>query len=260
MPDIGTGTPIVLIPGLQGRWEWMRPAVDALAKRHRVITYSLCDEPSSGFTCDPAKGFDNFVDQLAAVLDRAGLDHAIVAGVSYGGLVAAEFAARHPSRVSALVLASALPTDWAPDARARFYMTSPRLLSPFFFATAPGRLNQEVAAALPALGARLGFMARQGMRVASAPASPALMAQRIRWTEAHDFADPIQVTAPALIVTGEPGLDRVVPVELTRRYLHTLRSAQHVVLARTGHLGIVTRPDAFAELVGRFVDAVRISA
>ena len=29
--DKGHGTPIVLIPGVQGRWEWMRPTVDALA-------------------------------------------------------------------------------------------------------------------------------------------------------------------------------------------------------------------------------------
>ena len=53
MIDRGNGTPIVLIPGLQGRWEWMRPAVDALARHHRVITFSLCDERRSPFPCDP---------------------------------------------------------------------------------------------------------------------------------------------------------------------------------------------------------------
>ena len=61
--DKGRGTPLVLIPGLQGRWEWMRPTVDALAEHHRVLTFSLCDERSSQFPCDPAKGFDNFVEQ-----------------------------------------------------------------------------------------------------------------------------------------------------------------------------------------------------
>jgi hypothetical protein len=29
--DIGSGEPVVLVPGLQGRWEWMRPAVLRLA-------------------------------------------------------------------------------------------------------------------------------------------------------------------------------------------------------------------------------------
>ena len=38
--DRGAGTPLVLIPGIQGRWEWMAPAVDALAARTRVLTGS----------------------------------------------------------------------------------------------------------------------------------------------------------------------------------------------------------------------------
>ena len=35
--DRGGGTPIVVIPGVQGRWEWMTPAIDAMAHRCRVI-------------------------------------------------------------------------------------------------------------------------------------------------------------------------------------------------------------------------------
>jgi hypothetical protein len=65
--DRGTGTPVVLIPGIQGRWEWMAPAVDALAERCRVVTFSLADEPSSGFAADPARGIDNYLDQLDQV-------------------------------------------------------------------------------------------------------------------------------------------------------------------------------------------------
>ena len=48
----GTGQPIVLVPGIQGRWEWMAPTIDALAAYGRAITFSLCDEPTSGFTWD----------------------------------------------------------------------------------------------------------------------------------------------------------------------------------------------------------------
>ena len=94
MIDRGQGTPIVLIPGLQGRWEWMRPAVDALAKHHRVISFSLCDERTSPFPCEPAKAFENYVSQVEMALDRARVDRAVIAGVSYGGLIATEFAAR----------------------------------------------------------------------------------------------------------------------------------------------------------------------
>lgn len=260
MIDKGHGTPIVLIPGLQGRWEWLRPAVDALAKHHRVITFSLCDERSSPFPCDPAKAFANYVEQVELAMDRAGVRQAVVAGVSYGGLIAAEFAARRPERVCGLVLASALHTSWQPNARQRQFLKAPRLLSLLFVATAPKRMNSEVSAAIPAPGARLLFKAAQGFRVVRSLASPAKMARRVEWARAHHFAERHAIKAPTLIVTGEPSLDNVVPVDVSRRYLDELECCEHVVLERTGHIGLVTRPDAFAGVLGRFLDGVRLSA
>ncbi|MDP2321477.1 MAG: alpha/beta hydrolase [Acidobacteriota bacterium] len=260
MIDIGTGTPIVLIPGLQGRWEWMRPAVEALARHHRVISFSLCDEKTSPFPCDPARAFDNYVAQVGTAMDRAGLSQAAIVGVSYGGLIAAEFSARHPARVSSLVLASALHSGWQPNESQRRYLSAPRLMSPMFVVTAPGRMNPEVAAAIPTIGARLRFMAGQGARIAMAPASPTLMARRVTWASGHHFADPRTIRARALVMTGEAGLDQVVPVQVTEQYMQELQSAQRVVLERTGHIGLVTRPNTFAEILGRFVDDTRIPA
>jgi pimeloyl-ACP methyl ester carboxylesterase len=260
MIDRGRGTPIVLIPGLQGRWEWMRPAVDALARQHRVIAFSLCDERSSPFPCDPARAFENYIEQVDLALDRAGVDRAVIAGVSYGGLIASEFAARRPHRVDALVLASALHASWTPDPRQQRYLDAPLLMSPMFVATAPGRMRPELMAAMPSIASRLRFTAAYGARVVLAPTSPARMARRIAWAKSHHFADPRRVKAPALLVTGEPGLDRVVPVDVSRRYLADLDRAEHVVLKRTGHLGVVTRPEAFAGVLERFMDGVRLSA
>jgi pimeloyl-ACP methyl ester carboxylesterase len=238
----------------------MRPAVDALAKHHRVITFSLCDERTSPFVCDPAKKFENYVAQVGEALDRTGINLAIIAGVSYGGLIATEYAARRPERVAGLILASALHRTWEPNAQQRRFLQAPRLMSPLFVATAPTRMNPEVAAAIPAVGARLRFTAVQGARVALALASPARMARRVAWAAEHRFADLHEVKAPALVVTGEPGLDRVVPVDVTRRYLDDLRTVRYEVLPHTGHIGLVTRPDAFADTLGRFVDDVRLSA
>ncbi len=260
MIDRGEGVPLVLIPGLQGRWEWMRPAVDALARSMRVITFSLCDERTSPFPCDPDKGFENYVEQVELAMDRAGVRRAIIAGVSYGGLIATEFAARHPDRVAGLVLASALHASWQPDALQQRYLDAPTLMSPLFVMTAPARMRPEMIAALPSIAERLRFTATHGARVVTAPTSPARMARRIAWARAHRFADPRGITAPALVITGEASLDKVVPVDVTTRYLNDLKSAQHVVLEHTGHIGLVTRPDAFANVLERFVDAVRLSA
>ena len=260
MIDRGSGIPIVVIPGLHGRWEWTRPAVEALSRRHRVIAFSLCDERTSPFPCDPDRAFENYLSQVSLALDRAGLDRAVIAGVSYGGLIAAEFAARQPDRVSALVLASALHKSWAPNEEQQRYLKSPFLMSPMFVATSPGRMRPEIAAAMPGFGERIRFTARQGARAVMSPTSPFRMARRIVWAKSHHFSDPKHVTAPALVVTGEPGLDRVVPVDVSRRYLDDLERAEHVVLKGTGHIGILTKPEAFAALLERFVDGVRLSA
>lgn len=260
--DTGRGTPIVLIPGLQGRWEWMRPTVDALAKHHRVITFSLCDERNSPFPFDPAKGFDNFLEQVDTALDRSGIDKANIVGVSYGGLIAAEFAATRPQRVTRLVLVSALHKTWQPDRLQQRCLKNPRLMSPVFVATSPSRLGPEFSAAMPDLGARLRFSVRQALRAVLSPTTPTRMARRIKWARSHRFANPHSVKAPALVVTGEPALDRVMPVDVTRRYLDDIDSARHVVLKHTGHLGSMTRPDEFAVVVNSFVenDGIRLSA
>ena len=120
--EFGSGPPVVVIPGIQGRWEWMRPGIEALATRCRVITFSLCDEPCSGSRFDERRGLDSYVDQVRDALDRCGLGAATICGISYGGLIAAAFAARYPARTASLVLVSALPPSWSPDRRAQMYL------------------------------------------------------------------------------------------------------------------------------------------
>jgi pimeloyl-ACP methyl ester carboxylesterase len=260
MIDRGTGIPIVLIPGIQGRWEWMRPAVAALAKHHRVISFSLCDERTSPFPCDPAKAFENYIAQVEMALDRAKVDRAVIAGVSYGGLIASEFSARHSDRVSALVLVNALHASWQPNPLQQRYIDSPLRSVPMFLKGAAERARAELVAALPTFADRMRFTVVQGARVVFAPGSPAKMARRIAWARSHRFSDAHRVTRPTLVVTGEPELDKVVPVDVTRRYLQDFAGAEHVVLERTGHNGLVTRPDAFANVLERFVNGSRLSA
>ena len=248
----GHGVPIIVVPGLQGRWEWMAPAIDALADYGRVVTYSLADERTSGCRCDVACGFQAYLAQLEAAFDEAGVERAVLVGVSYGGLIAAEFAARHPDRTLGLVLASALPFGWTPDARARFYLRAPRLLSPLFVLSSPLRMYPELRAATGGLAALARTAASQGWRVLRAPASPARMARRLAWSDAHPFSPRLPHDLPALIVTGEPGLDRVVPPASTARYRELLPQAELATLPRTGHIGLVTRAPEFAALVGGF--------
>jgi len=252
--DQGSGRPLVLIPGIQGRWEWMRPAVDSLALRFRVITFSLLGERKSGAS---PRGFDAHVDQVDEVLDRAAVDRAIVCGVSYGGLVALRYAAQRPARVDRLVLVSTPGPRWQPTDRVRRYANAPRSSALAFVAGAPGRLSREIAAAVPGRAERLATIAGYASSMVFHPGSARRMAGRVKCLTGQDFlADAKQVAVPTLIVTGEPHLDRVVPVPGTKEYLALIASAEGVTLTHTGHIGVVTRPAAFAELIDRWCSSV----
>jgi pimeloyl-ACP methyl ester carboxylesterase len=256
--DVGTGPPLVLVPGIQGRWEWMKPAVDVLAERCRVITFSLADERTSGVAFDPARGFASYVDQIRDAMDQAGLASAAICGVSYGGLIAAAFAARHPDRTAALILVSAIPPSWKPDPRVRFFLRAPRLLSPLF-CVGSLRLYREIAAATPGVLPGIGAGVRHGVTALTHPFSPIRMARRAQLLEGLDLARELKaVRVPALVVTGEADLERVVPVQLTREYLAIWPNAESATIAHTGHLGLITRPVAFADLVVPFVSGARL--
>ncbi len=258
----GTGLPLVLIPGIQGRWEWMRPAVEALARRCLVVTYSLDErirQESAGRAeaaeqVAPAAEIGPYLDQLDAVLDAADLPSAALCGVSFGGLVALYYAATRPGRVVGLVLVSTPGPSWRPDWRARLYARFPRLLAPAFVLQSPFRLGPEIVAAADTWSERVGSIAAHFLRVARAPFSPARMGARARLLARLDPAAACaRVTAPTLVLTGEPGLDRVVPVDQTREYVRLIPGAAYAVLERSGHIGLVTRPDRFAEIVSAFV-------
>ena len=256
MIDKGTGPAVVMIPGVQGHWEWMVPAVDALAGQCRVITGSLAGDRSSVGAIDPAAGFESYVAWIDALLDRAGLTQTALCGVSYGGLVALHYAASRPDRVRALILVSTPSPTWKPNWRVEWYLRAPRLLFPVFALSSPFRLYPELVSAFPNLVRRGSFAIRYLHRVTWYPLSPARMAERVRLLSSVDFAEDChQVKAPTLVVTGEPNLDRVVPVESTREYVAAIPGATYEQLTGTGHVGLITKPDRFRGIVGSFVAA-----
>jgi pimeloyl-ACP methyl ester carboxylesterase len=250
--DLGSGLPVVLVPGIQGRWEWLRPGVEALARCCRVITFSLVDEPTSEGAFDEAAGFGSYIDQIVEAMDAAGVKRAVVCGVSYGGLIAAAFAARHPERVSGLVLVSAIPPDWRPDSRVRFYLRAPVLLSPLF-CLASVRMHPEIAAATAGWLQGIAASARCARTALRYIFSPTRMARRVQLVQTLELRRELAaLKVPTLVVTGEPALDRVVPVHRTHAYLALWPHAAAATIERTGHLGIITRPAEFARIVTPF--------
>lgn len=241
--------PLVLVPGVQGRWEYMRRTVDALSVHFHVVTFSL-----HGNTVDEYAG------QVARALDDRKIDRAIVCGVSFGGRVALRFAATARDRTSALVLASTPGPGWHLKPRHLMYARWPWLFGPLFLAEAPWRLRAELVSALPDWRARWAFKLEGVRTLMTAPPGFAAIAARARMVDRLSAeADCDHVTAPTLVVTGEPHMDHVVSTT-SSEYIRLIAGARSAILERTGHVGTMTRPDAFAALVHDFVRSVRLQA
>lgn len=109
---------IVLVPGLGSHVElhWAEPGyarfMRALSHLGRFIAF---DKRGTGRSQRVAgmPTLEDRVHDLAAVLDAAGSDRAIIVGVSEGAALAALFAATYPARVRGLVLCSSFPTGSA---------------------------------------------------------------------------------------------------------------------------------------------------
>lgn len=109
--------PLVLIPGGPGaasvalyRGFRRRAAADGrdvIMIEHRGVGMSRHDDDGADLPPD-ALTVDEVVADVAAVLDDAGVEKAVVYGTSYGTYVAAGFGVRHPHRVHAMVLDSPL--------------------------------------------------------------------------------------------------------------------------------------------------------
>lgn len=102
----GEGTAVLLIMGHLYSGRFWYPLLPSLTKRHRAIWFDNRGTGESATTATTT--IAQMADDALAVLDAAGAGRAHVVGVSLGGVIAAEFALRHPDRVASLTLGCTL--------------------------------------------------------------------------------------------------------------------------------------------------------
>jgi 3-oxoadipate enol-lactonase len=240
MIEDGSGPALVLIPGLPGPWQYVVPTLEALSNRFRVLRLSL----------GPECTIEADVMRILAAIDKRRIDRAVICGISLGGLVALRFAALHPERTAALILASAPGPGATLRPHHRVYTRWPWLCGPLFVVETPFRLRHETQWTV----ARIKTLAAAVLR---APVSFAKIARRAQLVESTDIAaDCRRVVSPTLVITGEQRLDDVVPVESTMNYVTSISGATHVVMEGTGHLGPITHAMEFAAIVHEYVRRV----
>lgn len=110
--SVGTGAPLVKAANwlTNVEYDWDSPAwsplLHWLAERHRLIRY---DGRGTGLSDRPVAdiSFAGFVRDFETVVDAVNVDRFAVLGISQGASVAIDYVARHPERVSKLILLGA---------------------------------------------------------------------------------------------------------------------------------------------------------
>ncbi|MDO4792443.1 MAG: alpha/beta hydrolase [Buchananella hordeovulneris] len=117
--------PLVLLHGfpVDGRmWDLLRPALAAEGCGDVIVVDGpgfgqsgpLVDEQGGS----AVEGLEGYADSVAAALRHAGVERAVVAGLSMGGYVAVALAERHPELVAGLAMLDTKSTADAPEAAA----------------------------------------------------------------------------------------------------------------------------------------------
>lgn len=117
--EAGSGPPLVFVHGLGGSWADWDYQMAYFAEHYRVLAPDL-----RGFGDTPigrhAPGVAQFVDDLRAFLDGAGIERCLLVGHSMGGAVCLQFALQCPGRIERLVITNSVPGFRPRTLRQRF--------------------------------------------------------------------------------------------------------------------------------------------
>jgi pimeloyl-ACP methyl ester carboxylesterase len=226
--------------------------LDRLPPGWRAIAYDLrgfgrSDKPETGYA------YADMAGDLLQLLDALKIRRAVIVGHSMGGMMAQDFAARHPERVAGLVLVGAQARNKPPigmtpafeqriaaygtpaENRAVFEATTPRYFK-------PGNIPEADMKRMIEINMQSGTAAlKEAFRtVLTAPAIPAETFARIK--------------APTLIVA--PTHD-IVPFAVAVGLAETIPGARIAVVENAGHTPMWEKPDRFNEHLAAFLRGVK---
>jgi len=224
---------VVLTHGLAAGESIWAAQVAALAPRYRVLTWDLRGHGRSPADAGPCTIADLAAD-LAAVLDDARVDRAVVLGHSAGGVVAMRFALDHPRRTAGLVLVG---TASECNERARQFYED-------LAAIAETRGMEPVYR-------RLGVNSAQAQQSPTDAATFARVARAMASLNAAPLTDRLgEIHCPAQMIVGEKDfLGAGGSVILSRR----IEGAALAIVPGRGHGLFLEDPAGFNQLVLDFL-------
>jgi len=100
----GTGPSLLFFNGSGATIEGSGLLLDILAKDFEVLVHDQRGLGRTGLPSSPPSTLAPYASDAAALLDAVGWNDVLVAGISFGGMVAQEFAVTYPDRVRRLAL------------------------------------------------------------------------------------------------------------------------------------------------------------
>lgn len=239
----GHGTPLVLIPGLDGTGQLFRRQAELLSRSYRTATYALRDT---------APSIETLVADLCRVVDTVAgpSERAIIIGESFGGALSLSFALAHPDRVRALVIINSFP-HFGPQ---------------FLLHLAIGGLRLLPWGAMPLARRLTAFRlhskhthAREVEKFidATRAATKDGYLGRLRLLTRYDVRDRLgEVAAPTLFLAAE--LDHLVPSLKQARYMVArVPGAALQVLDGHGHICLISPDVDLADILRQWQDGLR---
>ena len=251
-----TGSAVVLLQGLglSSRF-WFdipRQLAEDPARPRRVIAI---DNRGTGKSDRPRPPWtmSTMADDVAAVLDHAGVERAIVVGVSMGGMITQHVALRHPHRVRGLVLLATTAGFLAgalPEAMALYYL----LTLPF------GGRRASVNMARLLLPKSKWERAKEIFRdwpraMRDDPTAPGTFAAHLFAASTHFVVPRLsRIECPVLVCAGAD--DALIPKRNAEALVRRLPWAELELLPDTGHALFAEDRDLVRRLVERLEGSI----
>jgi pimeloyl-ACP methyl ester carboxylesterase len=245
--ESGTGSPIVLIPGLAGGFDLLGPMARSLAAGHHVYTYQLRGE-NDCFVLRHPFDLDDLVEDLAELIDSLKLEKPTIMGLSFGGIIALKFAIRYPYRLDRLIVQGVgaryehgLIQQIASTVLSRFPLPADSpFVNQFFNLLFGGKQKHD---------SLFDFVTRQCWQT-----DQSVMAHRFRLVEELDIEDQLRhIKAPTLVLSGDR--DVLVSAGSLAPLGNNIPDVRVVRLPSCGHLAFVTKPDLIVKQVEQFLES-----
>ncbi|MES3035230.1 MAG: alpha/beta fold hydrolase [Gemmatimonadota bacterium] len=248
---------LVLLHGFphdRGLWSAQLAAAEHAFPDTRIL---MPDLPGFGRSSPlPSASMDAYADALEPMLDAAGVERAVIGGLSMGGYVAFAFWRRHAARVRALILMDTKAPADTEAAREKRRALIDTVTQDGVGAVVPDMLPSQLGATTrsesPAVVERVEVMLRR------APASGVVAAVQALMERPDSTPTLGTITVPTLILVGDE--DTTTPPADAIAMAAGIPGSRLVTVPGAGHLSPLEQPTVVNAAIGEFLDvAVRRS-